>query len=142
MLGVVIRRQKHVQHFQKPFFENNYVSQFNQGEEQTRLSSSQETGSMNNGIMNLDNSFVVAKTKSVCQQGCQMVCFQTNNPNLRKKTFRASDWKMLIYFMAILNILYIFGIFCYHLVHIVLIWYISSCFGIMHKKIWQPCLPG
>jgi hypothetical protein len=37
-------------------------------------------------------------------QGCQMVCFQTKNLNLGK-FFRASDLKMLIYFMAIWNIL-------------------------------------
>jgi hypothetical protein len=64
-------------------------------------------------------------------QGCQMACFQTKNPNLGK-IFRVSDWKMLIYFMAIWNILWIFGIFCDHSVHIVLIWYILSYFGIMH----------
>jgi hypothetical protein len=35
-------------------------------------------------------------------QGCQMVCFQTKNPNL-DKFWRALDWKMLTYFMAILE---------------------------------------
>jgi hypothetical protein len=43
-------------------------------------------------------------------QGCQMVCFQTKNPNL-DKFCRASGWKMLICFMAIWNILWPFGIF-------------------------------
>jgi hypothetical protein len=62
-----------------------------------------------------------------------MVCFQTQNPNFGKN-FRASDWKMLIYFMVIWNILWISGIFCDHSVHIVLIWYIFSCFGIMHQE--------
>jgi hypothetical protein len=38
------------------------------------------------------------------KQGCQMVCFQTKNPDLRN-IFRASDFKMVIYFMAIWNIL-------------------------------------
>jgi hypothetical protein len=33
-------------------------------------------------------------------QGCQMVSFQTKNPNLGK-FWRTLDWKMLIYFMAI-----------------------------------------
>jgi hypothetical protein len=34
------------------------------------------------------------------RQGCQMVYFQTKNPNLG--TFwRALEWKMLVYFMAI-----------------------------------------
>jgi hypothetical protein len=62
-----------------------------------------------------------------------MVCFQTKNPDLGKK-IKASDWKILIYFMAIWNILWIFGTFCDHSVHIVFIWYIFSCFGIMHQE--------
>jgi hypothetical protein len=37
-------------------------------------------------------------------QGCQMVSFQTKNPNLGK-FWRAVHGKMLIYFMAIWNIL-------------------------------------
>jgi hypothetical protein len=36
-------------------------------------------------------------------QGCQMVCFQTKNPNLGKFS-RVLDWKMFIYYMAIWNI--------------------------------------
>jgi hypothetical protein len=53
-----------------------------------------------------------------------MVCFQTKNPNLGK-FWRALDWKMFIYFMAILNISWRYiGIFCVHLVHFVFIWYI------------------
>jgi hypothetical protein len=43
-------------------------------------------------------------------QVCQMVCFQTKNPNLGK-FFRVLNWKMLIY------------IFYDHLVHCVFIWY-------------------
>jgi hypothetical protein len=39
-----------------------------------------------------------------------MVPFQTQNPNLGK-FWRALDWKMLIYLMAIWNILQTFGIF-------------------------------
>jgi hypothetical protein len=46
--------------------------------------------------------------------GCQMVCFQTKNPNLGK-FWRALDWKMLIYFMPIRNSLQTFGIFYNHL---------------------------
>jgi hypothetical protein len=57
------------------------------------------------------------------QQGCQMVCFQTKSTNLGK-FWRALDWKMFIYFMAIWNILWTFGIFFDHLVHFVFIWYI------------------
>jgi hypothetical protein len=71
-----------------------------------------------------------------------MVCFQTKNPNLGKN-FGASDWKMVIYFMAIGNILWIFGIFYDHSVHFVSIflhffqfWYHAP------RKIWQPCNSG
>jgi hypothetical protein len=38
------------------------------------------------------------------EQGCQMVCFQTKNPNLGN-FWRALEWKMLIYFLVICNIL-------------------------------------
>jgi hypothetical protein len=48
-------------------------------------------------------------------QGCQMVCFQTKNPNLGK-FWGAVECKMLAYFMVIWNILRSFGIFCGHLV--------------------------
>jgi hypothetical protein len=44
------------------------------------------------------------------KQGCQMVCFQNKNPNLGK-FWRALEWKMLLYFMVIWNILRSFGIF-------------------------------
>jgi hypothetical protein len=66
-------------------------------------------------------------------QGCQMVSFQTKNPNLGK-FWRALDGKMLICFRAIWNILRIFGIFYDHLVQFVFIWYISSGFGIMRLE--------
>jgi hypothetical protein len=54
------------------------------------------------------------------------------------------DWKMLLYFMAIFNILQTFGI-CYdNLVHFVFIWYILCSFGTCFmfwyntpRKIWQ-----
>jgi hypothetical protein len=46
---------------------------------------------------------------------CQMVCFQTKNPNLGK-FWRASELKMLVYFMVIWNILWSFGIYYGHLV--------------------------
>jgi hypothetical protein len=67
-------------------------------------------------------------------QGCQMVCFQTQNTNLGK------FWKAL-YFMTIWNILWPFGtiygrlvyIVCGHLVY-------SFHFGRFGpRKIWQPC---
>jgi hypothetical protein len=56
-------------------------------------------------------------------RGCQMVYFQTKNPNLGK-FWRVLVRKMLLYFMAICNIICPFGIFYDHLVHIVFIWYI------------------
>jgi hypothetical protein len=48
--------------------------------------------------------------KKFLYQGCQMVSFQTKNPNLGK-FWRAQDWKMLLYFMAIWDILQTFVIF-------------------------------
>jgi hypothetical protein len=41
---------------------------------------------------------------------------------------------MFIYFMAIWNILWRFGIFYDHLVHFVFIWYIFSGFGIIYQE--------
>jgi hypothetical protein len=61
-------------------------------------------------------------------QGCQMVCFQTENL-YSGKFWRALDWKMLINFMPVLNILETFGIFFNHLVHFVFIWNILCSFG-------------
>jgi hypothetical protein len=46
----------------------------------------------------------------------------------------ALDWKMLIYFMAICNILLTFGILYDHLAQFAFIWYIFSGFGIMHQE--------
>jgi hypothetical protein len=45
-------------------------------------------------------------------QGCQMVCFQTKNPNFGK-IWRALEWKMLLYFLTVCNILRPFGIIIY-----------------------------
>jgi hypothetical protein len=64
------------------------------------------------------------------------VCFQTENTNLGK-FWRALDWKMLIYFMPIWNILQIFGIFYRYLGYFtvirgilqITIWYILCSFG-------------
>jgi hypothetical protein len=59
-----------------------------------------------------------------------MVSFQTKNPSLGK--FRkALDWKILIYFMAIWDIL---QTFYDHLVHFVFIWYIFPVWVIFTKK--------
>jgi hypothetical protein len=48
-------------------------------------------------------------------QGCQMVCFQTKNPNL-EKIWRVLQRKMLVYFMDTSSILRSFVIFYLHLV--------------------------
>jgi hypothetical protein len=70
--------------------------------------------------------------------GCQMVYFQTKNPNLGK-FLRALDWKMLTYFMAIWNILRTFGISYDHLEHFLFIGYIFFRFwDFATRKIWQP----
>jgi hypothetical protein len=86
-----------------------------------------------NHFYNCDSSFCRCKvflaslsTRNVVYliiQGCQMVCIQTKNLNLGK-FWRALDWKLLMYFMAIGNILQRFGILYDHLVHFVFIWYI------------------
>jgi hypothetical protein len=49
--------------------------------------------------------------------------FQTKNPNLGK-FWRALEWKMLVYFMTIWNILRPFGITYGRLIGLVVIWYI------------------
>jgi hypothetical protein len=91
------------------------------------------------------------------KQGCQMVCFQTKNPNLGK-FWKALEWKMLVYLMVIWNMLWSFGI-CYgHLEYVMVIWNILRSFGIFYghlvmlyliyfpsfwyivsRKIWQTC---
>jgi hypothetical protein len=79
---------------------------------------------------------MVALTKKTglnSNQGCQMVYFQTKNPNMGK-FLRASDWKMFINFTSICNILRTFWVFYDHLVHIVFLWHISTGFGIMHQE--------
>jgi hypothetical protein len=50
------------------------------------------------------------------------------------KFWRALDWKILIYFMNIRNVLWTLWIFYEHLVHILFIWYIFSSLGIMPEK--------
>jgi hypothetical protein len=51
----------------------------------------------------------------ILDQGCQMVCFQTKNPNLGK-FWRVLQSKMLVYFMDTWSILRSFVIFYRHLV--------------------------
>jgi hypothetical protein len=66
-------------------------------------------------------------------QGCLVVCFPTKNPNLGK-ILKVSNWKMLIYFMAIWNILWTFGISYDHLAHFV--FFLFWCHA--PRKVWQP----
>jgi hypothetical protein len=61
---------------------------------------------------------LIANDISAGDHGCQMAYFQTKNTNLGK-FLKALDWKMLIYFMYIWNILRTFGKFYDHLVYLV-----------------------
>jgi hypothetical protein len=71
-------------------------------------------------------------------QGCQMVCFQTKNPNLGK-FWRVLLWKILVCFMTIWSILRPLELFDGHLVYLMVFWYILPRFGIfVPRKIWQP----
>jgi hypothetical protein len=76
-----------------------------------------------------------ASGKLDCPQGCQMVSFQTKNPNLGK-VWRALDGKMLLYGI---------GILYRYLRYFMTIWYILCSFGTVFRfwyhvprKIWQP----
>jgi hypothetical protein len=72
-------------------------------------------------------------------QGCQMVCFQTKNPNLGKfwnALCRLENVDIffghLEYFAGIWEMLWPFGKFCVRLVHFSGFWYLVP------RKIWQP----
>jgi hypothetical protein len=67
--------------------------------------------------------------------GCQMVCFQTKNPNLGK-FWRGLQWKILVYFMTVWFILRPLEIFYGHLVYFCPFWYFVP------RKIWQPWSDG
>jgi hypothetical protein len=66
-------------------------------------------------------------------QGCQMVCFQTKNPNLGK-FWRVLLWKILVYFMTIWPILRPLELFYGLLVYFGVIWYIFPHFGILDQE--------
>jgi hypothetical protein len=66
-------------------------------------------------------------------QGCQMVCFQTQNPNLGK-SWGVLQWKMLLYFMPIWSIFRPLEIFYDHLVKFVVICYIFPRFGMLCQE--------
>jgi hypothetical protein len=73
-----------------------------------------------------------------------------SNPKIQNlgKFWRALEWKMLVYFMAIWNILLPFGVFYGHLEYVMAIWYFLWPFGnfvyfspfgyFVSRKIWQP----
>jgi hypothetical protein len=75
-------------------------------------------------------------------QGCQMVSFQTKNPNLGKFWW-ALDWKMLIYINSMAN-RNIFTDICdilWPIMYYILCsyWYILPVWVSCTRKIWQPC---
>jgi hypothetical protein len=72
-------------------------------------------------------------------QGCQKVYFQTKNPN-SGKFWRDLQWKVLVYFMAFCSVLLQFGIFCDHLVKVMVIWYIFPLLVciLYHEKSGNP----
>jgi hypothetical protein len=81
----------------------------------------------------LSKLFKQGRPKMILEQGCQMVCFQTKNPNLGK-FLRAIEWKLLVYFMVIWLIIWPFG-------NVVVIWYIFPRFGILcQEKSGNPVL--
>jgi hypothetical protein len=72
-------------------------------------------------------------------QGCQMVCFQTKIPILGK-FWRALEWKKLVNFMVIWNILRSFGEFYGRMVMLWQFGIFPSIWNIVFKTIWQPWL--
>jgi hypothetical protein len=62
-----------------------------------------------------------------------MAYFQTKNLNLGK-FLRVLKWKMLVYFIAIWDILRPFCIFCGHLGYLMVIWYIFPVLVCCTKK--------
>jgi hypothetical protein len=66
-------------------------------------------------------------------QSCQMVLFQTINPNLGK-FWMELKWKILVYFLDIWSIFQPFGICHSHLVNVLEVWYISPVLVCCTKK--------
>jgi hypothetical protein len=80
-----------------------------------------------------------AYAMTTSEQGCQMVCFQTKNPNLGK-FLGVLQWKMmvifyghLVHFTVFCYILWTFDIVRGNLVYFPSFWYFEL------RKIWQPC---
>jgi hypothetical protein len=77
-----------------------------------------------NQVNDMICNFIIRIISFSVVQGCQMVCFQTKNPNWGK-FWRALEWKMLVcifyghlgYFTVLWCILWPFG-------NVVVIWYI------------------
>jgi hypothetical protein len=59
--------------------------------------------------------------------------FQTKNPNFGK-FWKVLQWKILVYFGAILSILQPNGILFGDSVHFVVIWYIFPLFGMLRRE--------
>jgi hypothetical protein len=66
-------------------------------------------------------------------QGCRMVDFHTKPPNVGTLG-KASEWKILIYFMNFVVICF----FTANLLYFVVIYYIFSVLVYFTTKIWQP----
>jgi hypothetical protein len=66
-------------------------------------------------VKNPSGNHQTGEREKLDDQGCQMVCFRTKNPNLGK-FWRVLRWKMLVYFMDTWSILRSFDIFYGHLV--------------------------
>jgi hypothetical protein len=64
-------------------------------------------------------------------RGCQMVYFQTKNPNLGK-LWKALEWEMLVYFMPNWYILCPIGIFYAQLAYFMPNWHILCPIGIFY----------
>jgi hypothetical protein len=77
-------------------------------------------------VLGYEISNTVVKTVCSRNQGCQMVCFQTKNPNLGK-FWRALQWNILVCFTVIWHILWPFG-------NVVVIWYIFPRFGTVRQE--------
>jgi hypothetical protein len=92
------------------------------------------------------NAAASAIKERASQQGCQMVYFQTKNPNFGK-FLRALDRKMLIYFTAIRNIFWPFGISLDLLVQFLFIGYsffrfLGSCIKKNLATLPRSSIPG
>jgi hypothetical protein len=88
-----------------------------------------EDGPLDNLVTTLYRSIYTTQQ----MQGCQMVCFQTQNPNLGK-FWKALLRKILVYFMTIWSMLWPLEIFYIHLVYFVVILYIFPRFGILDRE--------